>query len=67
MRFRTIRAAHRVVVDWVAETFHLPENPAHFHAEARARAQTIAYAMNRRERPRHTPRRAPRRKGEAER
>ena len=30
MRFQTIRAAHRVVVDWVAETFHVPEDPAHF-------------------------------------
>jgi hypothetical protein len=42
MRFQTIRATHRVVVDWVAETFHLPEDPARFHAEARARAITNA-------------------------
>jgi hypothetical protein len=49
MKFQTIRAAHRVAVDWVAQTFHLPEDTARFHAEARARARTMAYALNRRE------------------
>jgi hypothetical protein len=42
MRFPTIRVAHRVVVDWVAHTFHLPEDTARFHAEARARAAARA-------------------------
>jgi hypothetical protein len=67
MRFQTIRAAHRVVVDWVAEKFHLTGDHARDHAEARARAQAAANAWNRREMPSHTPRRAPRRGGEAER
>jgi hypothetical protein len=49
VRFQTIRAAHRVAVDWVAETFHLPEDTARFHAEARARAATMAHALNNRE------------------
>jgi hypothetical protein len=53
MLLETIRAGHRVAVDWVAETFHLPQDAAahhaRVHAEARARARTMAYALNRRE------------------
>jgi|HubBroStandDraft_1064217.scaffolds.fasta_scaffold09773_4 hypothetical protein len=49
----TIRVGHRVAVDWVAETFHLPQDAAahhaRVHAEARARARTMAYALNRRD------------------
>jgi hypothetical protein len=58
MRFQTVRVTHRIVVDWVAETFHLPTDTAQFHAEARARARTMAYALNRREMRHHAPRRA---------
>ena len=58
MGFQTIRAAHRLVVDWVAEKFHLTGDHARHHAEARARAQAAANAWNRRETPSHTPRRA---------
>jgi hypothetical protein len=55
MKFTTIRATHRIMVDWVAQTFHLPAGTAQFHAEARARARTMAYALNRRELRHHAP------------
>jgi hypothetical protein len=64
MAAQTIYRLHRVTVDWVVDTFHLPTDTAQFHAEARARARTFAYALNRRERRHHErhphPRREPR-------
>jgi hypothetical protein len=57
---QTIHRLHRVMVDWVADTFGLDgdaaANHAHVHAEARARARTWAYALNRREMRHHEPR-----------
>jgi hypothetical protein len=55
MKLQTVRIAHRVVVDWVAETFHLPEDAARWHAEARARARTMAYDLNHHKTPNHRP------------
>lgn len=59
MKFRTVRIAHRVMVDWVAETFHLPEDAGRWHAEARARARTVAYDINHHETSNHRSRQGP--------